>query len=93
MNSLSYKTFVWPHNPHTYREEYRREPHYVTQSGVTIFDGMGGMQRVITGSGAFFGEDAFQQFEALADLLRREKREICCILSGEVGIAILPDCS
>ena len=26
MEKLSYKTFIWPQNPHTYREEYIREP-------------------------------------------------------------------
>lgn len=68
MDSLSYKTFVWPQNPHTYKEEYIREPKYHTQDGVTYYDGMGGMQRIITGSGVFFGEDAFEQFRSLAAL-------------------------
>ena len=72
MDLMSYKTFVWPHNPHTYQEVYSREPRYVTQSGVSVFDGMGGMKRIITGSGAFFGEDAFWQFKKLA-LLFEEK--------------------
>ena len=72
MNHLSYKSFVWPHNPHTYKEEYTREPQYVTQSGVTTFSDMGDMKRIITGSGAFFGEDAFTYFKELA-LLFEEK--------------------
>lgn len=66
MDCLSYKTFVWPHNPHTYKEEYSREPQYVTQSGVTEYSGMGEMKRIITGSGVFFGEDAFDQFKMLS---------------------------
>lgn len=66
MDYLSYKTFVWPNNPHTYREEYAREPQYTTQSGVTTYTGMGEMKRIITGSGAFFGDDAFAQFKKLA---------------------------
>lgn len=69
MTHLSYKTFVWPQNPHTYKEESTREPHYHTESGVTYFDGMGGLQRKITGSGVFYGEDAFNQFKLLQKLV------------------------
>lgn len=68
MDPLSFKTFVWPQNPHTYQEECIRQPHYRTESGVTYFDGMGAMQRIITGSGAFYGEDAFTEFKKLMRL-------------------------
>lgn len=68
MDYLSYKTFVWPHNPHTYQEEYSREPQYYTQDGQSNFTGMGEMKRIITGSGVFYGEDAFAQFKKLAAL-------------------------
>lgn len=68
MDSLSYKTFVWPQNPHTYKEEYIREPKYHTEDGVTYYDGMGAMQRIITGSGVFFGENAFAEFQKLTAL-------------------------
>lgn len=68
MDYLSYKTFVWPHNPHTYKEEYIREPQYYTVDGEIYYDGMGEMKRIITGSGAFFGENAFTQFKKLAAL-------------------------
>lgn len=65
MEALSYKTFVWPHNPHTYREECVREAQYYTQDGETYYKGMGEMRRVISGEGAFFGADAFTQFREL----------------------------
>ncbi len=68
MDNMSYKTFVWPHNPHTYREEYSREPRYITQSGQTYYEGMGEMRRIITGAGVFFGLDALDQFRNLAAL-------------------------
>lgn len=68
MDFLSYKTFVWPQNPHTYKEELVREPQYYTLNGETYFDGMGDMKRVITGSGVFYGEGAFTQFKKLAAL-------------------------
>ncbi len=68
MDHLSYKTFVWPQNPHTYKEEFLREPQYVTESGVTYFDGMGEQKLTVTGSGVFYGDDAFAQFQKLAAL-------------------------
>lgn len=66
MDKLIYKTFVWPQNPHTYKEEFQREPQYSTVDGVTRFDGMGDMKKIITGSGVFYGEDAFDQFKKLS---------------------------
>ena len=68
MEKLSYKTFTWPQNPHTYREEYIREPQFSTSGGVKSYTGMGGMQRIITGSGVFFGDTAYADFRALAAL-------------------------
>lgn len=68
MNFLSYKTFVWPHNPHTYREVTTRTPEYYTQDGETYFKGMSGLKRTISGSGVFYGEDAYDQYKKLQRL-------------------------
>jgi len=68
MDSLSFKTFVWPQNPHTYQEELVREPNYRTQDGQSVYTGMGELKRRITGSGVFYGEGAFDQFKKLAKL-------------------------
>lgn len=68
MANLSYKTFIWPQNPHTYQEEAVREPQYYTEDGVTYYNGMGQLKRYITGSGAFCGEDAYTQFKLLQKL-------------------------
>lgn len=68
MEKLSYKTFVWPQNPHTYQEECLREPHFKTADGVTRFEKMGDMQRRIVGKGVFFGENAYADFRRLAAL-------------------------
>ena len=65
MNFLSYKTFVWPHNPYTYRETTTRTPEYYTQDGETYFGGMSGLKRTISGSGVFYGEDAYDQYKKL----------------------------
>ena len=69
MNFLSYKTFVWPHNPHTYRETTTRTPEYYTQDGETYFGGMSGLKRTISGSGVFYGEDAYAQYLNLQKLM------------------------
>lgn len=69
MTHLSYKTFVWPQNPQTYKEESIREPQYYTEDGITYFDGMGDMKRIITGSGVFHGDDALDQFKLLQKLM------------------------
>lgn len=68
MYPLSYKTFVWPQNPHTYREATTRTPIYVTQDGITYFEGMSDLKRVITGSGVFYGADAYDQYKKLQKL-------------------------
>lgn len=65
MEALSYKSFVWPNNPHTYKEECSREAKYDTQDGEAYFKEMGPMGRIISGSGAFFGEEAFADFQKL----------------------------
>jgi len=73
MEKMSYKTFVWPRNPHTYKEEYIRQPHFITVDGETYFNHMGDMQRVITGTGVFFGETAYEDFRRLAKLFEEEE--------------------
>ena len=62
MDYLSYKTFVWPQNPHTYVEKTSREPQYETVDGVAYFDGMGDLKRTITGSGTFYGPTAYSDY-------------------------------
>lgn len=65
--ALKYKSFVWPNDPHTYREELYREPLYTTQNGETSYSGMSATHRRITGSGAFFGENAYEHFKDLLE--------------------------
>ena len=73
MEKLSYKTYVWPRNPQVYKEEYIREPQYYVDDGVTLFDEMGQMKRIITGSGTFFGETAIEDFQLLAELFEDQE--------------------
>lgn len=68
MANLSYKTFIWPQDPEIYREKISREPLYYTENGVSYFNGMSDMRRIITGEGEFCGEDAYVQFKLLQKL-------------------------
>lgn len=66
--TMTFKSFVWPENPEDYREELVREPMHIKNGDRWIFQGMGEAKRVITGSGAFSGPEAFERFKALASL-------------------------
>ena len=68
MDYLSYKTFVWPQNPHTYTEKTSREPQYTMLDGVAYFDDMGELKRPITGEGTFYGPNAYTEFKKLQKL-------------------------
>ena len=69
MDFLSFKTFVWPQNPTTYREVATRTPEYYTQDGETYYRGMSNLKRTISGSGVFYGEDAYEQYLKLQKLM------------------------
>lgn len=66
--ALKYKNYTWPNDPHTYREELYREPLYSTANGTTSYTGMSATHLRITGSGAFFGRDAYEDFRDLMEL-------------------------
>lgn len=73
MEKLVYKSYVWPQNPDHYQQEYVREPVYEkNDAGETVFTGMGPMKRTITGSGAFFGDTAYDDFLALAKVFEED---------------------
>lgn len=66
MTKMSFGTFTWPNNPERYEEKCTREPVYTqTEDGETEFSGMGPVKRIITGSGAFFGSNAYANFKTL----------------------------
>ena len=69
MDYLSFKTFVWPQNPTTYREVATRTPEYYTQDGETYYRGMSNLKRTISGTGVFYGEDAYEQYLKLQKLM------------------------
>ncbi len=67
LTAMQYKGYVWPHNPKVYSITYERKLalHKVPFGRYQIQD-MGLGQRVMKGSGVFVGEDAYDQFKALA---------------------------
>ena len=62
---MKFKDYIWPQDPHTYRETVSREPLYVTQNGETSYNGISSTHRIITGSGVFYGMDAYDNFKTL----------------------------
>lgn len=66
--SLKFKDYTWPNDPDTYQETISREPQYSTKDGVTNYTGMSATSRVITGTGAFFGTNAYANFRNLVEL-------------------------
>lgn len=68
MEKLSYKTFTWPHNPHTYHDSFLREPRYRPVGEDMQFAGMSLDKRTITGRGVFFGAGAYENFAKLIKL-------------------------
>lgn len=64
MANLQYKDFVWPNDPEIYQETATRDPLYTSGT----YSGMGYLRRVITGSGAFVGTNAYEDWKELMDL-------------------------
>lgn len=67
LSPMRYKDFTWPHNPRTYTIEYKRAMgnHKVPYGRYHLQD-LGLTRRVMKGEGEFVGEDAYDQFKALA---------------------------
>jgi len=68
---MSYKGYVWPHNPRTFsvscgRDVVARRAPY----GGWVLQDLGEKHRVFSGEGAFAGEDAYEQFRQLAAVFR-----------------------
>ena len=79
--TMQFKNFIWPMNPHTYKEERILEPEYSRDSnGNDVFNGMKPVQLVISGAGAFWGENALEDFRNLAS----------CFMEDEPGDLVHP---
>ncbi len=64
---MRYKSFTWPHNPHSYSITYERltAVHKVPMGVYTMQD-LGRTRRVLRGEGVFYGPAAYDTFRALA---------------------------
>jgi LysM repeat protein len=65
---LQFKDYTWPHNPSEYDVKFVKniaEHQYINISGAE-FEDFGVGARIFSGSGVFFGPDAYAQFGALA---------------------------
>ena len=70
MDLMKYKIFTWPDNPETFHMEAVREPKYtVDELGDYNYTGLGPMCRIITGTGVFRGENAYNHFNTLLVLM------------------------
>lgn len=70
--ALKYKNYTWPNDPQTYGESLSREPLYVTRDGVTSYSQISAMHRIISGSGVFFGDNAYRNFRELMALAEED---------------------
>lgn len=73
MIHISYKGHVWPQNPRFYRDEMARTAHYQGVDEVSEFLGVSPIIRHISGEGAFWGADAYQNYLDLVTLFQDPK--------------------
>lgn len=73
LTPMRFKDFTWPHNPEVYTVEYRRRlaVHNVP-FGACVLQDLGSAYRVLRGSGAFVGPNAYEQFRKLAGVFQQE---------------------
>ncbi len=69
MTAMQFKTFIWPHNPKIFQARLERRVAALKHpgGGYTLQD-LGVERRVFEGEGEFFGENAYEQFQALANV-------------------------
>ena len=73
LTPMQYKSYVWPHNPRTYRITYQRQ--VAVQKvpfGRYALQNLGMTRRVMEGEGEFFGPDAYDEFRKLASVFYQE---------------------
>ena len=73
LTPMQYKSYVWPHNPRTYRIMYQRQ--VAVQKvpfGRYALQNLGLTRRVMEGEGEFFGPEAYDEFRKLASVFYQE---------------------
>ena len=70
---MTFKTFVWPHNPRVYTITYERKMAvYKVPFGRHFLQSLGQTRRVFKGEGEFVGEGAYEEFKELATVFYEE---------------------
>ena len=70
---MTFKTFVWPHNPRVYTITYERKMAvYKVPFGRHCLQSLGQTRRVFKGEGEFVGEGAYDKFKELATVFYEE---------------------
>lgn len=73
LTPMQYKSYVWPHNPRTYRITYqRRVAVQKVPFGRYALQNLGLTRRVMEGEGEFFGPEAYDEFRKLASVFYQE---------------------
>ena len=70
---MSYRDYVWPHNPETIKVEHAKsiQAYRVPNAG-DVLQNIGNGGRVVTGGGAFTGEDCMEEFSRLTGVFTQE---------------------
>ncbi len=94
MSKLSFRNFIWPEDPETYRVEGIRQPVYVkTEAGNTVFSGLGPLKRTVSGSGIFTGPYAIDNYGELELQLYEGVAGTLTQINGETIHAYLTELS
>lgn len=74
LSAMQFESFIWPHNPRTYRIGFVRNlvQHPLPGVGYSLED-LGMNARVMEGVGEFYGKDAYKTLGELASLFYRGK--------------------
>lgn len=69
LSAMRYKGYVWPHNPGRYEIGFQRDvASRAVPFGEYTLQQMGRRHRILRGSGAFVGENAYAEFKKLASV-------------------------
>lgn len=70
---MSYRDYVWPHNPETIRVERAKSIRaYSVPNAGDVLQNLGNGGRVVTGGGAFTGETCMEEFARLSAAFSEE---------------------
>lgn len=72
LSAMRFKSYVWPHNPRTFRAVWQRRVAVLDAPGRFHVQELGKACRVFRGEGEFYGPNAYDRFEALASVFMED---------------------